>query len=44
MKDVPETILSKAKEIEENNRQILRDLRWIITEVRTSHYLFSLIK
>ncbi|XP_021036333.1 prolactin-8A8 isoform X2 [Mus caroli] len=33
MKDVPETILSKAKEIEENNREILHDLRWIITEV-----------
>ncbi|EDL32435.1 prolactin-8A6 isoform c precursor [Mus musculus] len=32
-KDVPETILSKAKEIEENNRQILSDLRWILTKV-----------
>ncbi|XP_028631533.1 prolactin-8A8-like isoform X1 [Grammomys surdaster] len=33
MKDVPETILSKAKEIEEKNRQILDDLRWILTRV-----------
>ncbi|XP_021071539.1 prolactin-8A8 isoform X5 [Mus pahari] len=33
MKDVPETILSKAKEIEENNRQVLQDLRWILTKV-----------
>ncbi|GAB1298032.1 Prolactin-8A8 [Apodemus speciosus] len=33
MQDVPETILSKAKEIEENNRQILDDLRWILTKV-----------
>uniref|UniRef100_A0A8C6MWQ1 Prolactin family 8, subfamily a, member 6 n=1 Tax=Mus spicilegus TaxID=10103 RepID=A0A8C6MWQ1_MUSSI len=32
-KDVPETILSKAKEIEENNRQILSDLRWILNKV-----------
>ncbi|XP_021071561.1 prolactin-8A6 isoform X2 [Mus pahari] len=31
--DVPETILSKAKEMEENNRQILDDLRWILTKV-----------
>lgn len=43
-KDVPETILSKAKEIEENNRQILSDLRWILTKVTTSNSLFSLIK
>ncbi|XP_028638161.1 prolactin-8A6-like isoform X5 [Grammomys surdaster] len=33
MQDVPETILSKVKEIEENNRQILDDLRWILTKV-----------
>ncbi|XP_034366567.1 prolactin-8A8-like isoform X3 [Arvicanthis niloticus] len=33
MKDVPETILTKAKEIEENNRKILDDLRWILTQV-----------
>ncbi|XP_055475042.1 prolactin-8A9-like [Psammomys obesus] len=33
MDDVPETILSKAKEIEENNRELLDDLRWILTKV-----------
>ncbi|XP_028638162.1 prolactin-8A8-like isoform X1 [Grammomys surdaster] len=33
MQDVPEVILSKAKEIEENNREILEDLRWILTQV-----------
>ncbi|XP_052012569.1 prolactin-8A8-like [Apodemus sylvaticus] len=33
MQDDPETILSKTKEIEENNRQILDDLRWILTKV-----------
>ncbi|XP_028631499.1 prolactin-8A8-like [Grammomys surdaster] len=33
MKGVPETTLSKAKEIEENNRQILDDLRWILTKI-----------
>ncbi|GAB1298031.1 Prolactin-8A8 [Apodemus speciosus] len=32
MQDVPETILSKAKEIEEINRQILDDLKWILTK------------
>ncbi|XP_021519050.1 prolactin-8A9-like [Meriones unguiculatus] len=32
MDDVPETILSKAKEIEENNRELLDDLRWILTK------------
>ena len=37
MQNVPETILSKAKEIEENNRQILDDLKWILTQVSTSH-------
>ncbi|XP_034366506.1 prolactin-8A8-like isoform X4 [Arvicanthis niloticus] len=33
MQDVPETILSKAKEIELKNREILGDLRWILTKV-----------
>ncbi|XP_028631532.1 prolactin-8A9-like isoform X3 [Grammomys surdaster] len=33
MQDVPETILSKAKEIEENKRELLDDLRWILTKV-----------
>ncbi|XP_032740493.1 prolactin-8A7 isoform X3 [Rattus rattus] len=33
MQDVPETILSKAKEIEENNRQLLDDLKWILIKV-----------
>ncbi|XP_052013020.1 prolactin-8A8-like isoform X5 [Apodemus sylvaticus] len=33
MQDVPENILSKAKEIEAINRQILDDLRWIFTKV-----------
>ena len=37
MQDVPEAILSKAKEIEEKNIQILDDLRWILTQVSTSH-------
>ncbi|XP_055475066.1 prolactin-8A7-like [Psammomys obesus] len=32
MEGVPETILSKANEIEENNRDILDDLRWILTK------------
>ncbi|XP_021484969.1 prolactin-8A9-like [Meriones unguiculatus] len=32
MDDVPETILSRANEIEENNREILDDLRWILTK------------
>jgi hypothetical protein len=34
MNDVPESILSKANEIEENNRELLNDLRWILTKVR----------
>ncbi|XP_031215370.1 prolactin-8A6-like [Mastomys coucha] len=33
MQDVPEKILSKAKEIEETTRQVLDDLRWILTKV-----------
>ncbi|XP_052013093.1 prolactin-8A6-like isoform X1 [Apodemus sylvaticus] len=33
MQDVPDTILSKTKEIEENNRQILGDLKWIFSKV-----------
>ncbi|EDL98419.1 rCG44053, isoform CRA_a [Rattus norvegicus] len=33
MEGVPETILSKAKDLEENNRQLLDDLRWILTKV-----------
>ncbi|EDL32431.1 prolactin family 8, subfamily a, member 1 precursor [Mus musculus] len=33
MNDVPESILSKANEIEENNRELLNDLRWILTKV-----------
>uniref|UniRef100_A0A8I5XVP8 Prolactin family 8, subfamily A, member 7 n=1 Tax=Rattus norvegicus TaxID=10116 RepID=A0A8I5XVP8_RAT len=33
MQDVPESILSKAKEIEENNRQLLDDLKWILIKV-----------
>ncbi|XP_032740607.1 prolactin-8A9-like isoform X1 [Rattus rattus] len=33
MQNVPEVILSKAKDIEENNREILEDLRWILTKV-----------
>ncbi|XP_055475031.1 prolactin-8A9-like [Psammomys obesus] len=32
MEGVPETILSKANEMEENNREILDDLRWILTK------------
>ncbi|XP_028737842.1 prolactin-8A9-like isoform X1 [Peromyscus leucopus] len=32
MPDVPETILSKANEIEKNNKELLDDLRWILTE------------
>nr|XP_021519049.1 prolactin-8A9-like [Meriones unguiculatus] len=32
MDNVPETTLSKAKEIEENNRELLDDLRWILTK------------
>ncbi|EDL98414.1 prolactin-like protein C 2, isoform CRA_d [Rattus norvegicus] len=37
MQDVPETILSKAKDIEENKRELLDDLKWILTKVRISH-------
>ncbi|XP_034366462.1 prolactin-8A9-like isoform X1 [Arvicanthis niloticus] len=33
MQDVPETILSKATEIEENKRELLDDLRWIFNKV-----------
>ncbi|XP_055475029.1 prolactin-8A9-like [Psammomys obesus] len=33
MEGVPETILSKANEIETNNREILEDLKWILTKV-----------
>ncbi|XP_006253966.1 prolactin-8A9 isoform X1 [Rattus norvegicus] len=33
MQDVPETILSKAKDIEENKRELLDDLKWILTKV-----------
>ncbi|XP_052585160.1 prolactin-8A9-like isoform X2 [Peromyscus californicus insignis] len=32
MPAVPETILSKANEIEKNNKELLDDLRWILTE------------
>ncbi|KAK7824723.1 hypothetical protein U0070_020230, partial [Myodes glareolus] len=32
MKNVPESIISKAKSIEENNRELLDDLRWILTK------------
>nr|XP_021519048.1 prolactin-8A9-like [Meriones unguiculatus] len=32
MDDVPKTILSKAKELEENNKELLDDLRWILTK------------
>ncbi|XP_005066492.1 prolactin-8A9-like isoform X1 [Mesocricetus auratus] len=32
MPDVPETILSKANQIEENNKELLDDLRWILTK------------
>ncbi|XP_031214601.1 prolactin-8A9-like [Mastomys coucha] len=32
MQDVPETILSKANEIEENNRELLNDLMWILNK------------
>ncbi|XP_050999177.1 prolactin-8A4-like [Acomys russatus] len=32
MQGVPETILSKVKEMEENNRELLDDLRWILTK------------
>ncbi|XP_050999222.1 prolactin-8A9-like [Acomys russatus] len=32
MQGVPETILSKAKEMEENNRELLDDLRWILSK------------
>ncbi|XP_060228504.1 prolactin-8A9-like [Meriones unguiculatus] len=32
MDDVPKTVLSNAKEIEENNRELLDDLRWILTK------------
>ena len=33
MQDVPETILSKVRQIEENKRKLLEDLRWILTKV-----------
>ncbi|XP_032740595.1 prolactin-8A4 isoform X4 [Rattus rattus] len=33
MEGVPETILCKVKDMEENNRQLLDDLRWILTKV-----------
>ncbi|XP_021071592.1 prolactin-8A9 isoform X3 [Mus pahari] len=33
MQDVPETILSKVMQIEENKRNLLEDLRWILTKV-----------
>ena len=33
MQDVPETILSKAKVIEENNRDLLSDLQLVLTKV-----------
>ncbi|EDL98418.1 rCG44089, isoform CRA_b [Rattus norvegicus] len=33
MEGVPETILCKVKDLEENNRQLLDDLRWILTKV-----------
>ncbi|XP_031214203.1 prolactin-8A9-like isoform X3 [Mastomys coucha] len=33
MQDVPETILSKAMEIEANKRELMDDLRWILTKV-----------
>ncbi|XP_021036448.1 prolactin-8A9 isoform X3 [Mus caroli] len=33
MQDVPETILSKVRQIEENKRNLLEDLRWILTKV-----------
>ncbi|XP_041911261.1 prolactin-8A9-like [Arvicola amphibius] len=32
MKNVPESIISKAKILEENNRELLDDLRWILTK------------
>ena len=32
MQNVPESILSKANAIEENNRELLDDLRWILTK------------
>ncbi|XP_076429207.1 prolactin-8A9-like isoform X1 [Peromyscus maniculatus bairdii] len=32
MPDVPETLLSKTNEIEKNNKELLDDLRWILTE------------
>ncbi|XP_057643043.1 prolactin-8A9-like [Chionomys nivalis] len=31
--NVPESVLSKANTIEENNRELLDDLRWILTKV-----------
>jgi prolactin len=37
MQDVPETILSKVRQIEENKRKLLEDLRWILTKVSISH-------
>ncbi|XP_049998521.1 prolactin-8A9-like isoform X1 [Alexandromys fortis] len=33
MQNVPESILSKVNTIEENNRELLDDLRWILTKV-----------
>ncbi|MEJ1284630.1 prolactin family 6 subfamily a member 1 [Cricetulus griseus] len=32
MPDAPETIISKANEIEENNKELLNDLRWILAK------------
>ncbi|KAK7824718.1 hypothetical protein U0070_020225, partial [Myodes glareolus] len=39
MKNVPESIISKAKSIEENNRELLDDLRSILTKV--SNFLLA---
>ncbi|XP_075827283.1 prolactin-8A9-like [Microtus pennsylvanicus] len=33
MQNVPESVISKANTIEENNRELLDDLRWILTKV-----------
>ncbi|XP_055475043.1 prolactin-8A9-like [Psammomys obesus] len=32
MDDLPKTILANAKKIEENNKELLEDLRWILTK------------
>ncbi|KAL1765695.1 prolactin-8A9-like, partial [Sigmodon hispidus] len=32
MQGTPTTILSKANEIEENNKELLEDLKWIFTK------------